>query len=433
MFELLRQSINLPSLIDVEGYTIQYVGERAVETDSEITLSGVPSREMGDSEKKFFEDVARDFLQNQVQVPGLANQDNLRIFSVIINGQEITTKDDDLFPQEASTVMPRLEEGESTSNLGGRYLSHQGRRRRLQGSTNIQVSVKGTYKPPPELDFGELIETSINRDRELLQKELNKPPPLGDEGGDETQSHYFEKAEVESARQIKKTEPIIVVDDSMKDTLNLAAMVIGGLIGVLSLAFILRPHRRRAIFSSNSEDMRLHLRTQPVNIEDQKLLMKSRDAVRGWGSGVLTDSGSSFRSSFRSIDSDKLAYNKNSDHMLRYSEYSSKPPNFDPRRSGLSFTRGPIHPHNSIGASINERSSFTRGGPSPPPPGQRLSMSDRQPRTMLRDSIPPTRHHQPTIGESFNSVPPVRHGLPPPGPLNQSTPILREGGGGGGS
>ena len=414
MFELLRQSIQLPSLISVTGYTIQYVGQRAIETVSEITVSGVPSREMEDTEKKFFENAARDFLQNQANVPGLANQDNLRILSVTVNGQEITKEDD----MQASTVMPRLEEYESTPNQGGQYLSHQGGRR-LQGSNNVQVSVKGTYKPPPELDFGELVETSINRDRELLQNELNKPPPVGDEEGNETESHYFEKAEVKSARQIKEMQPIIVeTDDNLKDTLKLAAMVIGGLIGVLSLAFFLRPHRRRAIFSSRSEDMRGHLRTQPVNIEDQELLVKSRNAVRGWGSDNLTASANSFPS----INSEKVAYN-DSDRMLQYSEYA--PQVFDPRGSGstggerLSFTRGPIHPHSSRGTSFNEQS------------GMHQSMSGRQPQFILQNSIPPTRYHGPSSG-SFNSVPPVRRGPPPPGPVNQSMPPFRGGGGGGG-
>jgi hypothetical protein len=355
----------------------------------EITVSGVPSREMEGSEKKFFENVARDFLQNQVQVPGLVNQDKLRIFSVTVSGQEIT-KDDELFPMQAVTVMPRLEEGESTPYQGGQYLSHQGGRR-LQGSNNVQVSVKGAYKPPPELDFGELVETSINRDRELLQKELNKPPPLGDEEGDTTESPYFEKAQVKSARQINEMEPIIIEkeDDNMKDTLKFAAMVIGGLIGVLSLAFFLRPHRRRNIFSSSSED--------------HQLLMKSRP--HGWGSDNLTVSGDSSHS----IDSANVLYNTD-DHVLRYSEYSPQPPVFDPRGSGsaggecLSFTRGPIHPHSSSGTSINQRSCFTRGGPNPPPPGVHLNMSNRQPQGMLRDSVPPTSHHRPSIG-SFNSVP----------------------------
>jgi hypothetical protein len=447
-FELLRQAIQLPSLIDVMGYTVQYVGDRAVETLSEITVSGVPSREMEDNEKKFFENVARDFLRNQVDVPGLANQDNLRILSVTVNGQEIMKED----AMQASVVMPPLEEGESTPNQGGQYLSHQGGRR-LQGSNNVRVSVKGTYKPPPELDFGELVETSINRDRELLQKELHKPPPVGDEEGNQPESHYFEKAEVKSARQIKEMESIIVeTDDNMKDTLKLAAMVIGGLIGVLSVAFFLRPHRRRAIFSSSSEDMHGHLRTQHVNIEDQELLMKSRNAVRGWGSGRLTDSGNSFPS----LNSEKVAYN-NSDHMLEYSEYSPQHPVFDPRGSGstgverLSFTRGPIHPHSSSGTSFNGRSSFTRGGPTPPPlgihqsmsdrqsqamlrnsrggptpppPARHQSMSDRQPQAMLRNSTPPTRHHGPSSG-SFNSVPPAWRGPPQPGPVNKSMPPFR--------
>lgn len=364
----MRQSIQLPPLIDVEGYTIQYVGKRAVETASAITVSGVPSREMEDGEKEFFENVARDFLQNQT----LSNE-NLQILSVTIDGQEITTTD-------TSTTMPELEEGKN-------------RRRRLQGSNTVQVSVKGTYQPPPELDFGKLVEDSINSDRELLQKELKKPPPLKD-GDNANQSDYFEKAEVQSARRIEMTEPVIIIAEQ-DNFLNLVAMGIGGLIGALSFAFFLRPHRRRAIFSSRTENNLVYLKTQPVNTEDRGLLMK-----RGWGSGKLTDS-TSFRSSFRSFDSEKAPYNQ-SDHKLRYSEIS-----------------GP-------GSSINERSSFASGGPNSQPPGiflstsDRSGWSDRQPQNILRGSIPQSRRHEPPHGESFNSMPPVRRGPPPSEPFTQS-------------
>jgi hypothetical protein len=372
----MRQSIQLPPLIDVKGYTIQYVGKRAVETASAITVSGVPSREMEDGEKTFFENVARDFLQNQT----LANE-NLKILSVTIDGQEITTTD-------TSTTMPELEEGKS-------------RRRRLQGSNTVQVSVKGTYQPPPELDFGQLVENSINSDRELLQKELKKPPPLEDDADNTNQSDYFEKAEVQGAIRIEMTEPVIIIAEQ-DDFLNLVAMGIGGLIGALSFTFFLRPHRRQAIFTSSTEKKLVYLKTQPVTTEDQGLLMK-----RGWGSAKFTES-TSFRRSLRSFDSEKVPYNK-SDHMLRYSEIL-----------------GP-------GSSINERASFASGGPNPQPPGIFLSMSDRSdrlPQNILLDPIPQSRRHEPPHGESFNSMPPVRRGPPPSGTLNQSAPTFREGGGG---
>lgn len=331
MYGLLRQSIHLPSLIVVEGYIIQYIGERAAETNSVITVSGVPSREMGDSEQKFFANAARDFLTNQ-----LSSNDKLSILSVTINGQEIAAV-------EASTIMPRSEE-EWNDPIGGQYRSHPGGRRRLEGTNNVLVSVKGSYTPPPDIDFGDVVETSINSGRDLLAKELKKPPPT--ENG--VASNYFEEAEVEGARQIK-SELIIVrtEDNKLRYFLNLVAMALGGLLGMLSIAFFLRPHRRRAIFPTRSEDMSIRLRKMPVN-EDQQLLKKF---------GANETVGTDIDNSFRSSDADYT------EHALRLSAFSSHPPVIDSRAR---YTRHKL--------SV---SSFTRVGSGPPPPGQRLNISYR--------------------------------------------------------
>ena len=243
MYALLRQSINLPSLIYVEGYTIQYIGERTAETASEITMSGVPNREMGESEQKYFANAARDFLTNQ-----LSSNDKLKILSVTINGQVTTAT-------EISTIIPGSEEA------GQRYRAHPGERRILLGTNNIQVSVKGSYTPPPDIDFGMVVDTSINSDRDLLAKELKKPP-LKD--GVSVSSDYFDEVEVQGARQIKMEPIVIVEDNTLKSLLNLVAMSLGGLLGFLSLAFILRPHRRRAICSTRSEGNCIRVTERPT-------------------------------------------------------------------------------------------------------------------------------------------------------------------------
>ncbi|KAL9183483.1 hypothetical protein ACHAXT_004339 [Thalassiosira profunda] len=217
LFALLRQSMHLPKQIAVEGYTIEYVGDRAVETKSEITLSNVPEREMGELEQSFFEDVAREFLSAQV-TDGSENG-SLEILAVTINGQEITS--DSLKTGDAST-----------SSLIQKRDNPQ---RRLQKSNNIQVSVRGTYRPPPEINFGDLVEHSINRDREQLEKELKdrQPPTVeGGEGGD-APSSYFEKAEVVGARQIKEKRMPGPTDNSEEKSdldaaLQYAAMGVGG-------------------------------------------------------------------------------------------------------------------------------------------------------------------------------------------------------------
>lgn len=157
-FALLRQSMHLPLLIDVEGYTIEYVGDRAVETNSEITLSNVPDREMGESEQSFFEEVARDFLRNQVTND--SGNDSLKILSVTINGQEITSDD-------SYGVENDIPSSSARNNS----------QRRLEKSNKLSVSVKGKYRPPPELNFGEVVENSINRDRELLERAQQTPCP----------------------------------------------------------------------------------------------------------------------------------------------------------------------------------------------------------------------------------------------------------------
>lgn len=257
LYDLLNQSDDLQKEMDVEGYEVEYVGSRAVETDSEVTLSGVPGREMGGSEQEYFAKVAKDFLNSQV----VSDNDSLQILAVTVNGQEITA------------------DGSTGSAVPGV-------RRRLQSANKINVSVKGQYKPPPKIDFGEVVEDSINRDRELLKKELtSRPPPTSLEG--DLSEDYFAQAEVVGARQLKKPEPpgafAFMSNDQesnngLKNILDYAAFGIGGLIFVLTSAFFLRPRRFKAMFGSKSSDD-YHLHTQPVDVEEdqmQALKAKSR-------------------------------------------------------------------------------------------------------------------------------------------------------------
>lgn len=279
MYALLRQSINLPSLIVVDGYTIQYIGERTAETASEISMSGVPSREMGQSEQEYFANTARDFLNKQ-----LSSNDKLKVLSVTVNGQVTTATDKS--PSIPGTVQ---------------YQTYSGERRQLLGTNNIQVSVKGSYTPPPDIDFGAVVETSINSDPDLLAKELKKPPPVKD--GVSVTSDYFGKVEVQGARQIQMEPIVIVEDNALKSLLNFVAMSLGGLVGLLSLAFLLRPHRRRAICSSRLEDKFI-----PTN-EDHCLLDKMRE--------INESSRTYVDGSFRSSDND-------TEHALRMSGFSSQ-------------------------------------------------------------------------------------------------------------
>ncbi|KAL7537749.1 hypothetical protein ACHAWF_005885, partial [Thalassiosira exigua] len=322
-YALLSQSKLLSTLIDVDGYKITYVGDEAVNTTSEITLGGVPGREMAESEQELFTEVIQDFLDDQ-------------ILSVTVNGQEITA--------EVASDAP------SYSNA-----ARKGSQRRLQGnSNNVQVSVKGKYRPPPELDFGEIVETSINRDRALLEKKLKdrESLPSAIQGGElAATSGYFEKVEVVNARATKKAAPnpstlgIVIPEDQLKDQemkkmLNMAAVGVGVTIGLLSVAFFLRPHRRRAIFRSSSKERAARRLTQPVDMDGQAGLLGED---RGWGGSDLYASGSTYSDGAEKHAGYDRRANESSEGMPEFSDFShgAQPGGFDPRsRPDGSFARG---------------------------------------------------------------------------------------------
>jgi hypothetical protein len=236
----------LPSLIDVNGYKIVYIGKNAVETNNEITLSGVPGREMGESEQEFFAKALEEFLNSQV-VTDPTNEDALKIVSVSVNGQVIETK--------------------ATVARNGQ--------RRLESSNTINVQVKGQYRPPPEIDFGAIVEDSINSDPGRMARELKnlRPELQGTADGESVTSDYFQEVDVVGSKEIKTVPTTIILEDTTnpsKGTLNMMAGVVGAMILGLSVAFFLRPHRRSAIFGPKSnEDMQLQ--TQLVDQENALL------------------------------------------------------------------------------------------------------------------------------------------------------------------
>lgn len=234
-YYLYRQANILPSLIDVNGYQIVYIGKNAVETTNEITLSGVPDREMGQDEQEFFSKALQQFLSSQVSADP-TDEDALKIVSVTVNGQVIDT---------SSTV----------ARVGGQ--------RRLEASTTINVQVKGQYKPPPVIDFGAIVEDSINADPGRMERELKSPSPdlQGTIGESSIPNDYFQQADVIGSKEIKTPSAVVIKDtrNPMKGTLNMMAGVVGAMILVLSAAFFLRPHRRAVIFGSKSNrDAQLH-------------------------------------------------------------------------------------------------------------------------------------------------------------------------------
>ena len=118
-------------MIKAKGYIVEYVGDRAFETDSRIVLSGEPDHQMGGTEQKFFENVAQNFLSTQLELEDSDNA-SLSILGVSVNGQDVMTSD--LSTTDSAHRM-----------LGQTY------------TNNIDVKVMGKYRPPPEIDFGKLI------------------------------------------------------------------------------------------------------------------------------------------------------------------------------------------------------------------------------------------------------------------------------------
>ena len=258
-YALLRHSTSLPGLISAEGTgntKIEYVGERAVETDSRVTLNGVPGRKMGRGAQAFFEGVVREFLSSQAS-NGTVPNNSVDVLSVTVNGQTIS-------PLGAS----------SAYSTGLR--DNAVRRRRLGTSNDIDIQVRGKYTPPPELDFGRMIEDSINANSRQLEEQLKKPS-LADRGVAATDledlaadAGYFEEVVVEKAREIKRHRPMssVTVDEEGKSsTLNIVAASLGVMILILSSVFFLRPHRREVIFRSRSEAQPLNA-TQPLEGEN---------------------------------------------------------------------------------------------------------------------------------------------------------------------
>ena len=315
-YSLLRHSTELPNLIKAEGYTAEYVGERTVETDSRITLSGVPDRLMGETEQEYFAKVAREFLAQNAKD---SDNDSLTILSVTVNDQEFTNS------------------VQYTIGIRDNAVRGRGRIRRLEKATNIDIKVKGKFTPPPHIDFGAIVEESINRDSRKLEEELKKPS-LADRGGANALGEvspggglgYFEEVIVQEAKELKKPPLVtIVMDDTGgNELLNYAAMGCGGLIAALAAAFFLRPRRRKAMFGKGNADEFQY--TQPLNVDS--------------GGGGVADSFASSNSGGLS-DSDLKIKQKSmrggwSENESPRSSYTDDRAKYDPRASTRSGHSG---------------------------------------------------------------------------------------------
>jgi len=145
-YELLKQKDQIISDLGKNDYDVRYVGDETLEAQIVVTLRGVPEEEMGDSEAKYFQDKLRNFLNNTMSSSGI------QILSVRVDGQYVY--------KENKRTLQREE------------ILH----RRIQDSSvatvDVLTTVKGIHRPPPDVDFDELVEDSIDRESDKFQDEL---------------------------------------------------------------------------------------------------------------------------------------------------------------------------------------------------------------------------------------------------------------------
>lgn len=182
-YALLRHSPAVAEALSAR-FAATYVGERTLEARAVITLRGVPEKRMGESETRYFERVSRDFLSRAVQ-------SGVDVLTVTVESQELL-----------------LEYDGDDGDAAHRSLSLRGsRRRRLprkSAAIGLTTTVTGSHRPPPNIDFAALVEDSIDRESDKLQKDLaeKKAEAQGGSG-----SSYFENLEEIKAEVIITPSP----------------------------------------------------------------------------------------------------------------------------------------------------------------------------------------------------------------------------------
>jgi hypothetical protein len=133
-----------PYVTDEMRYKATYFGVISFSVDKSIQLSGVPSTEIPENAKDVYEGIVKDYLKNDLsalKIPAL------EVLVVDINSVR---------PLGQSRSLEMVSwESRSLENVG----------------IEIDTTIAGQYKPPPEADFENIVEESLKRgSREITEK-----------------------------------------------------------------------------------------------------------------------------------------------------------------------------------------------------------------------------------------------------------------------
>ena len=125
--------------------------------NTEFNLSGIPDHKMLDVQQEYVGNIAHDIFNKMAAVQDVSGNDILRILSVMGNGQDITNV--------VSSTIEKYVKSSSTLSISTRINNSGGQR--LTKGNNVQVFVRGKYRPLPGVDFRELVKSSINPIKEV--------------------------------------------------------------------------------------------------------------------------------------------------------------------------------------------------------------------------------------------------------------------------
>jgi len=177
-FHLLRKSDDLTSNLGLGSFNTSYIGEITLETKQVITLTGVPSKSMGESETQYFEKVSKQYLFEV-----LKRQNSVDILTVEVTGQFL-----------------RIEESRALRNSG----------RLLQSTaTSVEITtiVTGKHQPPPEVDFPVLVSDALNEGNEDFIEKIKVPPPSESGTDEQAELSYFQHVKSALASSVPMSSP----------------------------------------------------------------------------------------------------------------------------------------------------------------------------------------------------------------------------------
>jgi len=136
---LLQKSEDVSNTIaNNESFSVKYVGDKALDTTTVLTLKGVESETMSQS--------AADHLREKIQI---------FLDDSISNNIDILAVEIEVIPTSVQT-----------NRLGARALSDEAI------EVQVKIVIYGKHRPPPDINFDKIVEDSINKRNNELRQEL---------------------------------------------------------------------------------------------------------------------------------------------------------------------------------------------------------------------------------------------------------------------